>query len=751
MGRFIWAQGHSKQGSDKMHAIAHDWFSKDAAEPSRQALHDLKKEYFVPSADSRDGSPRHKGRSRSNTVNSSLSLYARSLSDVSNEHSSRPGSRQSLAGTTRSPSDRTESTAKNLISRGTRMLKRQGSMLNLLPLQSEPARGDNREDHVSTHRLFAGSPKRKSSARAHLTTSNGEMPGPDLKKAISSPFDFQHLTHADQAQFQRLNTATKTQLVSEFHAIRSEQQAEDVVRGIPTSDLPIATSQSEVIVEEPFAPRTTDVPTLPTTPTRPLPPPKDGLLSPFSPPEFRMSRSMENFSRPTRLSIIASDLNPHHDLSQLSFMNPINRNSIIGKPLPLVPDAVHAVSTRDDIALPLRTIPLPSPPKLVTEVIPEEEEDKTILISVHSPVAPQPMSLRGAQSPSANQVSPNMRRISQSSDEMRFDRAYDNVMSMVTADDIPSTPVSPGPQGANSEESLSLGVQQADMESWEDAIDYSWDHPTDDDHFPESGSGKPINAAPHSLGRLPQDRFLLIEQATTEDASSSASTPLMMQATTKAPLTRLGLVPSASFDEPASPLLGLGIDALTTFPSVSPPQKMTSVVDGHDMAVEAASDYRRSPKSTMSKSSSQESIILSIASSIAGTHRSSNSSTSLSDFAHLANFGDAMDKLDTESTSIAPVDEVERISKETIRDSSQTSPSTPASQPDECTEGASAPCGIEEMWSGSRITIPDRKSSISAGDATKAMGGRRRANTGSSRPRRNTRVSYSLFPTTTST
>lgn len=753
MGRFIWAQGHSKQGSDKLHAIAHDWFSKDTAEPSRQALNDLKKDYPPPSVESRDGSPRHKGRSRSNTMNSSLSLYARSLSDVSNEHSSRPGSRQSLVDTSRPPSDRTESTTKNLISRGTRMLKRQGSMLNLLPPQSEVVQGDDREDHVSSHRRFTGSPKRKSIVALHFTGSKREMPGPDLKKAISPPFAFQHLTHAGQDQFQRLNTVTKTQLVSEFHAIRTEQQAEDVLRGIPTSDLPIATCQSEADVEDSVSPTATDIPTLPTTPTRPLPPPKDELLSPFSPPEFRMSRSMENFSRPTRLSIIAGDLNPHHDPSaHLSFMNPINRNSIIRKPLPLVPDAVHAVSTRDDIALPLRTIPLPSPPTLVTEVIHEEEEDKNVPVSTDSPVAPRPMSLRGAQGPSTTPISPETRRWSQSSGEVQFDRAYDNVMCMITTDDIPTSPVSPAPRGADAGEPLSLGVQQADMESWEDAIDYSWEHPTDEDDLPESASSISSNAAPHSLGRLFQDKFMLIEQATAEEASSSASTPLMMQPTARAHLARPGLVPSASFDEPASPLLGLGIDALITLPPAYLLEKTTvlgSVIDRDDMAMEVATDcYRHSPKSTMSKSSSQESIILSIASSIAGTHRSSNSSTSLSDFAHLANFGDAMDKLDTEPMATPPLDEVERISKETIRDSSHTGLSTPASQPEVSTEVDPAPYASEEAWSGSKITIPDRKSSISASDASKAVSGRRRANTGNSRPRRNTRVSYSLFPTT---
>lgn len=137
MGRFPWSQGHSKQGSDKLHALAHDWFSKENAEPSRQALNDLVKDYSSFESGNSDESPKARGRSRADTVNSSFSLYTRSLSDTSNDLTSRPSSRQSFVDNGLPLPERHESAAKALLSKGTRMLRRQGSRLNLLPSQME--------------------------------------------------------------------------------------------------------------------------------------------------------------------------------------------------------------------------------------------------------------------------------------------------------------------------------------------------------------------------------------------------------------------------------------------------------------------------------------------------------------------------------------------------------------------------------------------------------------------------------------
>ena len=137
MGRFPWSYGHSKQGSDKLHTVTHEWFSKENAEPSREALADLMKDYSTLEPGQSDISPKARSRSRTNTMNSSFSVYDRSLSDDSMDLASRPPSQQSFVDTGMPLLDRHESTAKFLLAKGTRILKRQGSKLNLLPSHLE--------------------------------------------------------------------------------------------------------------------------------------------------------------------------------------------------------------------------------------------------------------------------------------------------------------------------------------------------------------------------------------------------------------------------------------------------------------------------------------------------------------------------------------------------------------------------------------------------------------------------------------
>ena len=136
MGRFPWSQGHSKHGGDgRAQTIAHDWFSKDRTEPPRQALTDLMRDQSSFESSGGDVSPQERTRSRTDTVTSSVSVYTRSLSDGSNDLTSRPSSEQSFVDTGMPLPLRHESTARTLLARGTRILKRQGSKLTLLPLQ----------------------------------------------------------------------------------------------------------------------------------------------------------------------------------------------------------------------------------------------------------------------------------------------------------------------------------------------------------------------------------------------------------------------------------------------------------------------------------------------------------------------------------------------------------------------------------------------------------------------------------------
>lgn len=473
-------------------------------------------------------------------------------------------------------------------------------------------------------------------------------------------------------------------------------------------------------------------------------------MSPYSPSEFRMSRSMENFSRPTRLSVTASDVTPpSQSEARLSALSPIPRNSVLGKPLPLLPDIVHAVSTRDDIALPLRTAPLPSPPKVLAGV-PEEEERPADAVSSSPILTNTPRSSRGNVRASR---SPKHKRRSQSSGEIQFDAAFNNVMLMMKNQQQGSTAVTPDPNVRALKKRISIGVKPIEIEDWEDAIDYSWDHATDLEEVAEEvfGDSRAISQpiAPTNLG----ERYLIVEQANVEEASSSASTPLMMQAypSTARQSSQASLASTSpkNDEEPASPLLGLGIASLPAVPTVS--LSANDTVDGAEDAGQFESSYSstlsRTPNSTMSKSSSQESIILSIASSMIGTQRSSNSSTSLSDFAHLANFGDSMEKLDIRGSTSSIETRNRDGSQDTIREESQASPTT-CTLPSDSDIFDHPAKKHDRVASASQITIPERKSSIPGTEGINTQGGRRRANTATSRPRRNTRVSYSLFPST---
>ena len=571
-----------------------------------------------------------------------------------------------------------------------------------------------------------------------------------LKTTISTPFAFQHLTHADQGQFQSLDTVTKTQLVSDFDNIQAEQEPEDSVRGIPVADIHPVLPAADVDTVEPTSPTTDAIPLLPTTPPRPQPPPKDGLMSPYSPSDFRMSRSMENFSRPTRLSVAAVDVSPPSGSeARLSALSPITRTSVLGKPLPLLPDMVHAVSTIDDIALPLPTAPLPSPPK-VLEGVPEEEERPTDVITTPAIPTTTPRSSRGHIKPSPPL---SQRRRSQSSGEIQFDAAFNNVMLMMKDQGRSGAAVSPESKVATNRKRISIGVKPIDIEDWEDAIDYSWDHATELEEVAEElSSDSTITSganAPTSLG----EKYLIVEQGTAEDASSSASTPLMMQAYPNATWefshASLGSSSSRNDEEPSSPLLGLGIASIPPVPTVSLTANDSIDRSGDTSRFNSmasfSSSMSRTPNSTMSKSSSQESIILSIASSVIGTQRSSNSSTSLSDFAHLANFGESMEKLDIRGSTSSIETRNRDGSQDTIREESQSSPAT-TSMPDHSDIFGIPAKKHDRVASTSQITIPERKSSIPGMEGSKTPGGRRRANTANSRPRRNTRVSYSLFP-----
>lgn len=121
-----------------------------------------------------------------------------------------------------------------------------------------------------------------------------------LKNRISSPFDFQHLTHTNRHHFAALQEASENDLASNFRAVRASQAPQASLTGIKVEDLP-STNESTEDVSAPerrslsamelrsdmdFIVSTTDVHQEPS-------PAEDPLM-----PSLRQVRSVESFSRP---------------------------------------------------------------------------------------------------------------------------------------------------------------------------------------------------------------------------------------------------------------------------------------------------------------------------------------------------------------------------------------------------------------------------------------------------------------------
>lgn len=446
--------------------------------------------------------------------------------------------------------------------------------------------------------------------------------------------------------------------------------------------------------------------------------------------------------------MVASDLpSPSAASSRLSDMRPTYPNNVSTKPLPQLPNVVHAVSTTDDIALPLPTAPLPSPPKNAMEAVEEETAEQTSTRDIRTPPP--------VRSDLASPVSSiQRRRRSQSSGEIDFAVAYYTTVPDMESQEASSSLEEESQKLAHP---ISFGMKGNQLEDWEEAIDESWDHPVELEDV-KGGSETVVDQS--TTPNLGHDNCLVVEQQNLDEPSSSASTPLMMMQRIRKPheLNRSGQQSGPSrrpYGERESVLLGLGLESVRSLPAASCSQPDMRQVGRPDSEDGFCSNLVRTPNSAMSKSSSQESIILSIASSIIGTQRSSNSSTSLSDFTHLVNFGGAEDslKVDYEAPSYRAETRIREGSQDTIREESQThaasTNATLGTQFDSSTNMSDSPTRKhhDRGASAPQVFIPERKSSMPCAEYSPTHTGRKRAGTAASRPRGNTRGSYSLFPT----
>ncbi|KAF7592618.1 hypothetical protein BBP40_012707 [Aspergillus hancockii] len=230
------------------------------------------------------------GRSRSNTTTSTTSSRRSPASSMTSvDATSLPSShdeRTSSAAGVRS--ERQESMTKSLFSRGSRILRRQGSKFNIVATLDEEDEMEREKSRFEVSDLFS---------RHHRSRQSDAHE--QLKNLISDPFDFHHLTHTSPSHFQEMDRVRENDLVTEFSAIRASQRPVTVLKGIRAEDLHFRDFSSEnltncgtAIAEDHAVPAPISPPGSPgTVSSAASPNQQDSRLR-------RESRICENFSRP---------------------------------------------------------------------------------------------------------------------------------------------------------------------------------------------------------------------------------------------------------------------------------------------------------------------------------------------------------------------------------------------------------------------------------------------------------------------
>ncbi|KAI1501310.1 hypothetical protein F5X99DRAFT_418673 [Biscogniauxia marginata] len=343
---------------------------------------------------------------------------------------------------------------------------------------------------------------------ARRRTLKGDAEPSQKKLQISGPYNFQHLTHTQKDHLPDLERSNRLELVSEFSNLRLRRTTEPCLNGIPPDGLHFANFSSEAlntqqdppvgmntshnnaepILQDRHSRADSRQKMLPPTPSSPkwfTKPSQFQDKASFSPPRSPKSRNDSSHVSPipppprtsSRVSMRYEGYDP---LSTTSLDRPITSGSFRQpqpfilpipegmRPLPMLPpeettpDAEklpHAVPTADDVAWPLRNGMGPLPE------VPEEDENHAVARQTQSAMSNH-SALRGSVSvPLLRQISLaqiDQRSPSNASDTLgRFDlfaaqRALHDTADESEFDDLL-------------------------RESWEDDIDYCYDHAAEAD------------------------------------------------------------------------------------------------------------------------------------------------------------------------------------------------------------------------------------------------------------------------------
>ncbi|PLB34707.1 uncharacterized protein BDW47DRAFT_128834 [Aspergillus candidus] len=621
------------------------------------------------------------GRSRSNTTTTSSSSITTTTTSTSNSGSTTGSTTSSMtsvdAASVHPPDDRAPSAAglrndrpgsmtKALFTRGSRILRRQGSRFHIVATLDEVDESD-RDRRASSARFEVGDlfhrhhRARQSDAQGHL------------KSLISDPFDFHHLTHTSQSHFPALEDTRQNDLVTEFSAIRASQRPVTDLKGIRAEDiLPLrefADSDSS--------------PLPPTTPTAPVEDPlasvspsvSPGGSSSISPKQQvsharRPSRPIENFSRPVPRSPRVDSPPPRaaspHLAAAPDIPEPTARviDEILHRPPPAAPSGPELAGSWDHV----RTMSL-SPttrPSDLTDV-PEE------IAATHWHDSPeQPDLADGPRPPSRGGSSPVPASRPSIYSSAELSRRFSEALGSPTLP--PPPPSSHMQRGASEADDLTppsgapirrgssrrKPAYETIYETWDADIDYCYEHAAEScsdfdwgrrsleerPPLPTPGSDIPIlatdcdgpvpSSAPRGVPTVPAMHL----------SPSTLPTPGSQRALTPAsaagdyfPPVGPSLFPSA-LGKPDGPD-ALYEEYLATDAESDRPFSFYS------SGVSPQMEHPVSPRSSfspISKYNSEESLILSRAASIVRKHRSSVSTVSVPDLIHsLANSRDLAD------------------------------------------------------------------------------------------------------------
>ncbi|KAK2803339.1 hypothetical protein FQN50_006998 [Emmonsiellopsis sp. PD_5] len=771
------------------------------------------------------------GRSRSNTATSSSSSYKSPASSMTSVEA--PSQRSSQDDRTLSnpvaPADKQDGAAKSLLSRGSRILRRQGSKFSIssnltLEEEDEMARGNHHASHSSRDKLdglgiFYRSHRARHSDMHDL-----------LKKNISDPFDFQHVTHTSQSQLPPLDNSHLNDIATEFSVIRASQRPGAELKGIRAENLHFQNFSSDDISARYDASSPPDSRSLY---TRSPPRSPDARTSPKSPNKLvsgRNSRSVENFSRPvSRLSRQKSSspsiIPPPRTSSKLATPDipepsPQTIDALLGlhattpdslyedrleSPLPkldlpcVFPEVGSALTTEGDTAKALSPPPTATSHSFDLADVPEEEE----------PAPSKTDDAPGAVSPPAPE---GPFRFGQSTPRVKLDKPLPAVP--LFNDDIP------GPEALGSptiptnrtygdfpsrevKKRQSIIPRPADDLSWEDDIDYCYEHaaesdsnfdwqrtsfeepelrsrlrnitieevpeaeePQQEDHQAstpqaEPETERPIESAPQHKAEQSDETIVHFGPASAPITSSPKEDVSAVARKSASDCIQPGILRQSGYFKPDHiPILSAPFDddmsSDNAYGGLIPTEHG---YEGHFPfypQVDEQFDSSRDSCSPISKCNSQESIILSRAASIARKHRSSLSFTSVPELVHssscsheavdrdsMSSAGDRSKQNFPACTSRPPSTTTHQRSKSLARELQRPVPIICSNFPDEHSDVS--PLAMTPLH--------DRAKSVSALDMHESMKAkapetRKRSATITRGPSgRKGRKSYSLFPT----